>query len=319
VTPPDPNLPPRAISPSILAVVVLYRRQPAEAETVRGLQHAFAQFPTLSGHFRLLLWDNSPEPPALPLAGLNLPADYRHSARNEGVSGAYNAAAALAESARLPWLLLLDQDTAVTPEFLHAISAHARCLEPDTTVAAIVPFLFAGNFQLSPRRVRFGRYTPVPPSTGLSPYEVFAANSGCLLRASTVRQVGGYSPDFWLDFSDIELFHRLHRSHLGHVFLAGDARLQHDIALMDYDTRMTPTRYRNFLAAEGAFHDLHKSWPERVLYAARLLVRAVRQRRLRNPEFPRLASQALRERLLHSRETRITAWTQANARRRGDA
>jgi GT2 family glycosyltransferase len=304
-------------SSPILAVVVLYNKRPAQSATLRGLDRAFSQDPKLLGEYRELLWDNSPRP--LAVGSIPFLFEHRHSPRNEGVSGAYNAAASLAEAADAAWLLLLDQDTSVTPEFLQAMAAHARRLAAQDNVAAAVPFLVAGDFPLSPRRVRFGRYSPVDSDfSGVSQDEIFAANSGTLLRVAALRAVGGYSSDFWLDFSDIELFHRLHRSGY-RLYVTGDARLQHDIALMDYDARMTPERYRNFLAAEGAFYDLHKSLPERLLYSARLLVRAVRQRGLRNPEFARLARRTLRSRLFRTRKSRIAAWKRANSERRGEA
>jgi GT2 family glycosyltransferase len=301
----------------ILAVVVLYNKLPAQSPTLRGLDRAFMQDPGLLGEYRVLLWDNSPRP--LAVGSIPFLFEHRHSPRNEGVSGAYNAAAALAEAADADWLLLLDQDTSVTSEFLHAMAAHARRLAAEENVAAAVPFLVAGDFSLSPRRVRFGRYTPVDSGfDGVARDEVFAANSGTLLRVAALSAVGGFSEDFWLDFSDVELFHRLHRAGY-RVYVAADARLQHDIALMDYDGRMTPERYRNFLAAEGAFYDLHKSLPERLLYSVRLLVRAFRQRGLRNPEFARLARRALRSRLFKTRNSRIAAWKRANLERRGEA
>ncbi len=301
----------------ILAVVVLYNTDRDRSQTLRGLEQAVAQNPALLNDIRVLLWDNSPEP----LLALKLPFafEYRHSGGNAGVAGAYNQAAAFARLQEIPWLLLLDQDTAVTEEFLRVMAGHAHTLAANQTVAAAVPFLYAGNFQLSPRFVRFSRHTAIPASSaGLLRERMFAANSGTLMRRTVLEEIGGYSDDFWLDYSDIYVFHRLYEQGKG-VFVAADAYLQHEIAMLDYDGRMTAQRYRNYLAAEGAFHDLYKSRLERFAHLLRLLARAVRQRRYRDPVFRQITWQSFWERLWTRRKCRLAQWKQAGEARRGES
>src|ERR1700743_38876 len=86
-----------------LTVVVLYRTPLAASKTLAGLTQAFAEEPLLLGQLEGLVWDNSPE--ALNDPRLPFPFTYRHAAKNEGVSGAYNAAAGIAAQRGYEWLL----------------------------------------------------------------------------------------------------------------------------------------------------------------------------------------------------------------------
>ena len=298
-------------SPSrMLAVVVLYKTAFAASKTLIGLTQAFAEEPGLLRDIEVLVWDNSPDP----LADTTLPFafTYHHDAGNSGVAGAYNAATVTAHDSGCVWLLLLDHDTTVTGEFLRGIGRHAQQTTADRRIAAVVPFLYAGRFPLSPRLWRFARHQPLlrrgAPYT--EPRLLFAANSGTLMRVAALEQIGGYSARFWLDYSDIYVFYRFHRDGLT-VRIAADLALQHEVAMLDYDTRMSPARYATYLAAEGNFLDMYRGGMERAVHLLRLAARAVRQRRYANPVFARMTRQALVERLTIRRATRLASHEQA--------
>lgn len=291
-----------------LVVVVLYRKALNASKTLTGLVQAFAEDASLARQLDVLLWDNSPEP--LPGHGeersLPFPFSYQHAAQNEGVSGAYNAAAVAAEERGCGWLLLLDDDTSVTAEFLRGMLGHAEQVVEDERIAAVAPFLYAGSFCMSPRLWRFARHVALPRPA--DPYtetrSIFAANSGTLLRVRALEAIGGYNSRFWLDFSDIEVFHRLH----GHGFsvrVAGDLRLEHEMAMLDYDRGMTPGRFATFLAAESDFMDLYRGPVERGMHLLRLAARVIHQRSYADPAFARLSWRALRERLTTRRAVRL--------------
>ncbi|HEY3988871.1 MAG TPA: glycosyltransferase [Acidobacteriaceae bacterium] len=286
-----------------LAVVVLYRTPLEGSKTLAGLAQAFINDPLLTQQVDVLVWDNGAEireERSLPFA-----FTYHHSAANEGVSGAYNAAAAMAAERGCAWLLLLDDDTSVTGAFLRGMLDHAaRADEP--RVAAVVPFLYAGSFCMSPRLWHFARHVPLPrPAAAYTETRsIFAANSGSLLRVDALQTIGGYSVRFWLDFSDIELFHRLHQWGYS-VRIAADLALEHDMAMLDYDRRMTPARFATFLAAESDFMDLHRGPAERGMHLLRLCARVLHQRSYADPAFAKLSAKALAERLTTRRATRL--------------
>jgi GT2 family glycosyltransferase len=290
----------------ILVVVVLYRTVFADSQTLAGLVTSFTANPALLGSMELLVWDNSPEPlsdPTLPFA-----FTYRHAEQNHGVAGAYNEAARLAQESGRTWMLLLDQDTSVTEEFLHGMDSYGRELAGNDEIAAVVPFLYAGSFQLSPRRLTFLNQPRIAAGKSyLERRRMFAANSGTLMRVTALLKVGGYCVDFWLDHSDIYVFNQFHRYGLG-VFVAADLRLQHEIAMLDYDRRMTPERYGNFLAAEAAFDALYNGWLQRTVQTLRLPFRALRQRRYQNKAYSRMTWRAFCQRLVRRPSRWVEDW-----------
>ncbi len=295
---------PDAAPVRVLAVVVLYKMQPSRSKTLAGLAQALAADPALAQQIETLVWDNGPT--AIDESSLPLGCTYRHAPANTGVSGAYNAGAAMAGERDCGWLLLLDQDTSVTSEFLQGMLAHAGQVAGDEQVAAVVPFLYAGSFCLSPRLWRFGRHAPLPRPA--APYlerrEMFAANSGTLMRVRALQEIGGYSSRFWLDYSDIEVFHRLHAKRYA-IRIAADLGLEHEMAMLDYDRQMTPGRFAIFLAAEGDFMDLYRGPMERLVHLLRLCARILHQRSYSDPAFSTLSRKALWERLTTQRAVRL--------------
>jgi GT2 family glycosyltransferase len=317
---PPPQTPQKGIITPVraLAVVVLYRTALDASKTLNGLAQALAEDASLAKQLDVLVWDNSLE--GLKRRSLPFAFTYQHAPRNEGVSGAYNAAAVMAEQRGCGWLLLLDDDTSVNAQFLRGMLGHASQIDQQERIAAVAPFLYAGTFCMSPRLWRFARHVPLPRPA--DPYtetrSIFAANSGTLMRVRALEAIGGYNSRFWLDFSDIEVFQRLHRHGLS-VRIAGDLRLEHEMAMLDYDQRMTPARFATFLAAESDFMDLYRGPLERAIHLLRLAARVVHQRSFADPAFARLSCRALWERLTTRRTTRLAghAWMRSAGADRG--
>jgi len=292
---------------STLAVLVRYQIPLAESPTFRGLQEALRAQPDLARQLAVMIWDNSPaaltpsqQPPGL---------FYRHAHANLGPAGAYNEAMQYALARGDDWMLLLDQDTAITSDFLTTMLRHANQLALQTRIAAIAPTVRVRGLVVSPRRQRFNSHCQYPAAEiGIAPGEAFAINSGCLIRVAALRKIGGFSTDFWLDYSDMYVFHQFFLHGLK-VWRATDAELQHDMSIMDYDRLMTPWRYRNYSFAEGAFNDLYKGRLENTVQTLRLFVRAVKQRfKYRNPAFSRITRGQLWYRLRVPRSARTAQW-----------
>jgi len=299
----------------ILAVMVLYQTPLTDSETIRGLCEAFRSRPELAESYQIVVWDNSPEP--LLNVDLPIPFVYRHSQYNAGVSGAYNSAMRHALECGCEWMLLLDQDTAVTAEFLSTMQRHCSEVDRRGQVAAIAPTVRVRDVVVSPRKQLFNHHGSYPlGESGIAEGEAFAINSGCLMRVRALEAIGGFSVDFWLDYSDMYVFHQFFLGGLK-VWRVADAELEHDLSVMDYDRLMTPGRYRNFSSAESAFHDLYKGRLENAVQNLRLLARAIKQRRkYKNPEFSRIAWRQLVYRLTVPRKQRIARWRQEGEQRR---
>lgn len=299
----------------VLAVIVRYNTALSSSQTIDSLSRAFSENPEIMRSVRALIWDNSPAPLVHPQ--LPFPFSYFHSGQNVGMSGAFNSAAAQAQQENIPWLLLLDQDTVLPQDFFPGMLGYLRRLTEHPDVAAIVPTVLVGDFIVSPRRMLLNRHRAYPKGeTGMAEGEAAAVNSGTLLRVSALLAIGGFSPDFWLDYSDWYVFHQLYRSGM-RVWRAADITLQHSMTVMDYDNLMSLDRYRNLLGAEGAFNDLYKGRLENAMQTLRLAARLAKQRlKFKNPEFSRLTLRFLIERLFSSRTTRIQRWQQLSAERR---
>jgi glycosyltransferase involved in cell wall biosynthesis len=293
----------------ILAVVVRYKMSLSASETIAGLSRAFEVSPRLFESISVLVWDNSPSPlnnPSLPF-----PFEYRHSTENLGVSGAYNIAMEVAESNGCPWLLLLDQDTTLSGNFLSRMLEYSKEQEANAHVAAVAPFLMEGNRTISPAEVFFNHLRPLSiPLSGEYAKDAYAANSGTLMRVASLKEIGGYNDDFWLDYADVVAFHLLYRQNKC-LFVAGDLQLQHKLASNDYEGSMSTERYQNGVLAEGAFWDLYRSRLENIGLTARLLARSLKQYYCySNKAFSKITMKTLHVRLFTSRNTRLRLWNQ---------
>lgn len=291
----------------MLIVVVLFGTPPRGSDTVERVVSALASAPHLTAGYDLLLWDNSADPwPDEAL--LDTPYRYHHASRNLGIAGAVNGALDICIRDGYDWILLLDQDTQVTSQYFAGMLTHREQLEPDQSVAAIVPVLHDDGFELSPQRVlRYRQASVATQVPRILEGEVFAANSGMAIRVSALDEIGGYSVDFWLDHSDRYIFHRLYQ-HGKRVFLAADLRLQHNMTMLDYDARMNPERYANFLRAEQAFLDLFASADENAVQVLRLFARFLRQRRYRNKIYSQMTWKFLLRRLVTAKTRRLQDW-----------
>jgi GT2 family glycosyltransferase len=294
----------------ILAVVVLYKQSPEESETIRSLTRVFEQNPELKSSVRVLLWDNSPVP--VTKASLPFPVALGHAGGNVGTSGAYNHAMKFADLAGCQWLFLLDQDTTVSGELLLGMVGYSEKFKDAQEVAAVVPFVISHGTLVSPRRLlSFNRVQQIPLTyQGLCRDKAYAVNSATLMRVAALREIGGYSEEFWLDLSDVYVFQELHRKGR-YIYIAGDLRVEHSIASMDYDREMSPQRYKNFMAAESAYVDLYLPPLDRLSQILRLSVRTVRQyRRYQNKIFSRISWEYLLQRLFLTRSRRLERWRQ---------
>lgn len=293
----------------ILIVVVRYKTPLEDSATMRTLREWFDTTPDLSGDFRVLVWDNSPQPLAPDPKSRWF--TYQHSQHNRGVSGAYNGAMERAKALGCKWMLLLDQDTTLPLGFLQRMSNYAKDLVNTTQVATIVPFVRSGDTLVSPRRAaKTLRSTQIARTeSGIIEYETFAVNSGTLLRVSALSLIGGYSELFWLDLSDQYVFHQLYKA--GYLtYLAGDLELSHSIASLDYDGSMSPERYKSYLAAESVFMRSFRSAPVNWIHNIILLARSVRQyRRFENSAYARLTLKCLWQRLALSKDRGFDLWT----------
>jgi GT2 family glycosyltransferase len=262
--------------PSIQAVVVLYRCELSASQSVSSLVHLLNENPEFAGRLSLMLYDNSPQAHACNLQA-NFPIEYIHDASNGGLASAYNTALRRAESDGHEWLLLLDQDTSPTREFLFELLETATALHATAEVAAIVPKLVVHGVIHSPAtqfiiqmRRQFRR--PAKPiaqdAVGVLQQPLSAYNSGATIRVSALRSIGGFPPEFWLDYLDHAVFHALYvRGYRIHVMLA---KLMHEASYSDPGS-VPFWRLHNVLMAQTLYVKRSGNVMDRLLYRIWLL------------------------------------------------
>ncbi len=292
----------------IVAVLVLFKTELHQSSTYISLQEARSRIPDDTLDLLLLVQDNSP---ARAVPSL-LPPNTRYVAdpNNSGLASAYNRAWQTAVNEGYDWLLTLDQDTSLPQDtFLHFLRA-LDVVQTRPEIAAVVPKIMADRKVLSPHYFAAGALPRWFPEdfTGIPAQSVFAFNSGSLLRVASLRQIGGYLPDFWLDSSDLALFQRLN-AYGKRVYLLGDLQLQHDFSLFKAQQKISVTRYRALLAAESAFWDLYRSGLGGLERTLRLVGRWIKHLvRQDSRELRILTQQQLASRLFRSRRSRLAQW-----------
>jgi glycosyltransferase involved in cell wall biosynthesis len=303
----------------ILAVIVLYKSTVEESVSVSSLLSASLRAPAGELDLLVMLHDNTPgavRPSQLPPNVVYVQDD-----SNSGLAAAYNRAIATAMEQGYEWLLTLDQDTGLPPDSLRILLNITAELEARPDVAAVVPQIRASGRVVSPNYFAAGAWPRWFPAgyTGIPDEAVYAFNSASLVRISALRQIGGYSPWFWLDNSDSFLYRQLAKFGK-RVYVAGVLQVDHDFSMLNLQTRVSPERYSNILLAESAFWDLEMNTLAGLERTARLAARLVRQwRRHDRADLRRLTWNALRQRLFHSRRYRIATWRRATEARFGAA
>lgn len=202
---------------------------------------------------------------------------YIHDGRNLGLSFAYNVGLQEAIKRQKRWILLLDQDTMLTKGYLSELLdvLHNNTLDK---VGAVVPQLVWKGKRLSPVLNRSKQnvwwFQKRITSPGCYDGYITAFNSGTLASVDFLTSIGGFSVKYPLDRLDYWYFGQIYENGLSTYVL--DAKLEHDLSVLDYNRNMTVQRYQSILASELLFvQDVGKE--SAFLYKMRLLARFVKQ------------------------------------------
>jgi GT2 family glycosyltransferase len=259
----------------ITAVIVLYERAPEESEALASFQRILAADPAIEARFRIILYDNSPAAHAVSAVSA---LSYVHDAANGGLAAAYNHGLDQASAKNSEWLLLLDQDTTLTFEYVENLLGEIDKYSSQINVAAIVPFIEQNGRIHSPEadffyhlRHQFPHARLYPLSrdaSGIQSEPLNAYNSGAAIRVSALRQIGGFPSDFRLDYLDHAVFRELHQ--LGFSFCVLNAALQQKLSHDDLNT-VSMSRHTSVLKSQSLFVARYGTWLDRQLYRLWLL------------------------------------------------
>jgi GT2 family glycosyltransferase len=290
---------------SILAVVVLYQMEPRESQSICSLIRILNGDPELAKHFSLIIYDNSTQRSKYAIEA-NFHVLYEHDSANAGLAAAYNFSLGYAETNQHEWLLLLDQDTVLSREFITELIASASALSAQREVASIVPKLLVGGIIYSPaahfidqvrRQYRRSNHAVAREISGVQQGRLAAYNSGSTLRISALRSIGGFPVEYWLDYLDHAVFHALVT--FGYRMYVMHAEIEHDSS----QARIGDVPYwrqHNILFAEIFFVRQTGNFFDRLLYRVWLL-RHCRRLWIEHPDRRLWKEAAMQVLLLNSR------------------
>jgi GT2 family glycosyltransferase len=305
---------PSTAQTSIFAILVIYKKLPAESPTLATLLNA-AKMASPGLRLFIQIADNTPggqDAGAIPEG-----VAYYAAPDNPGLAKPYNDALAQAEREGFTWLLTLDQDTKLPEDFLAAMERYVRQYESMDRVAGIVPRIEDNGRLISPWRM-LGGFLPwilAPGTDGVSKRFTSALNSSSLLRVAALRSLGGYDVRFPLHNSDTSLFYRLDLAGK-RLVVAGDILVRHELAILNREARTTPERYCRLLIDECDFWDRHMSWTGRAERLVRLAGRVCKgYLRHEDPVFQSITLREIGRRLSTRRRDRLKASDEAFASR----
>ncbi|ANY77726.1 hypothetical protein BB934_05325 [Microvirga ossetica] len=157
-------------------------------------------------------------------------AHFLANQQNLGIAAAQNQGVDLARTTGFSHILLLDQDTVLTPGVVADLSANLAALEEQHgRVAAIGPAYFEVNSQQQTRAYRTHGLRLSRISLGSATQPVASDSiiaSGSLIPLTVLDRVGGFKEDLFIDLVDVEWCFRARAA--GYVsFLSPTAAVDH--------------------------------------------------------------------------------------------
>jgi GT2 family glycosyltransferase len=250
----------------IYFVVVLYGCRIEESSACRSLlSMTVPEGVQLYG----LVYDNTP---AIAAEGKRLSnnVEYLSTGNNGGLPVAYNEAIRRAQARRARYLMLVDQDSTITIEFLKAVIAAVKNASVDQV--AWVPLVVAQGRLISPFKFNRLGLPTFKCDFSTPPHGCFAINSYSIISLSFLEAIGGFDEFYWLDGLDFWLYSRVAR--MGYRIGIIEERVTHRLSLLGGG--ISASRLSNIAHYEVCFFWEYFSKPQAIVGSLRVLARGVR-------------------------------------------
>lgn len=249
---------------SVLIIIVLYKTKLESCITYNTL---IQNIKVSKLNYELIIYNNT--------ASIDITSNSSYTAvnskKNDRLQGAYNYALNYAKQNNREWLLLLDQDTALTSDYLLKLQNYLGSDNQADDVVAVVPFLMENSKVLSPHKIQFFNCKRAKVTTaGLQKGHVTAFNSLSLLKVDFLAKIEGFSSKFPLDMLDYWYYNQIYKNNKKVYVL--DTFVNHQLSLSSYEKNIPLSRHIDLLLAEK---ELNKELGsiEYLLYKIRLLFR----------------------------------------------
>jgi glycosyltransferase involved in cell wall biosynthesis len=152
--------------------------------------------------------------------------EYIHCSENKGLSFAYNQGANYARKNNIDWIVLLDQDTAFSEDFICRLN---EAIELHSNIKLFAPIIRLNKDRpFSPTRYKHKRGYNLKLKSGLySLFRYSPVNSGMVVNTISYFESGGYNPLIKLDFSDYQFIERFRK-------IEGMFYLLNTVAIQDF-------------------------------------------------------------------------------------
>ena len=250
---------------NVLGVLVLYKRSLRESETFMSLSKALVG--TIM-KLDLLVYDNSAESHFDKNVELGYSGSitYIHDSNNPGICKAYNTGLEKALAINKKWLLLLDQDTDITSNYIESL---LNAVEKDKNYASIVPVIYSNSNIVSPTRYDFlGRMKAIEEEeVNKVVSNITAINSGACISTKFLKEINGFNTTFPLDILD-HWFNHMINTHNRNTFVL-NTKLIHNLSVADYNS-LSIDRYEKIIKSE---RDLAIIKDDKLLFSLKLMLR----------------------------------------------
>jgi len=192
----------------LLFVIVLYKNNLQSSASYVTLCEWFSAN-NVCGN--ILVYDNSPDSIEKIMDNHHV-VNYIHDSSNPGVSKAYNVSAQFGYKRGKKWLVLLDNDTKISKDYLPQLM---EAINNNYNVKLFAPMLRTNGFFVSPSAYYCKKGFPKKKvNSGLQLIKhINFLNSGLCINIEAFLEVGGYDERIQLYFSDYEFVDRFKKKH----------------------------------------------------------------------------------------------------------
>jgi GT2 family glycosyltransferase len=265
----------------IFLVIVLYKTSLENSKTINSLENVIGE------KVNLFVFDNSPirQYESDDFDFKSFKVRYHHDSTNPGLSVAYNYALDLASNINYSWLLLLDQDTTFTKQYIQEIK-RLDINNISNVVVAIIPRVISvvGERIIAPTKMLLGGICrPIMLSSGEVTTPISGINSGTLLRTSYMNSINGFSVKYTLDMLDHWYFRKIFND--GKSIYVLDSFINQELSILgNFEENVSFIRYKQMLKSECLFIK-EKGMLSMLIFKFRLIFRVLKQFKYNNSDY----------------------------------
>lgn len=153
------------------------------------------------------------------------------------------------------WLMLLDDDTSLTEDYLSLLLAELESKIRDTEIVAYCAKIYDGVTQISPTASETLDMLLFPKKAGVYEKDISGISSTLTLRKAFIEDIGGFSKEFPLDYLDHWLFSQIIFNQKKVEVL--NCQLNHQLSVQDLSS-LSEERFYSIFSSEYRFYKAYK-------------------------------------------------------------